>query len=204
MWAVDRPLPRGSFRFAGRRYRYLRHPHNDASNNERTVEVPIAARFLDRHRGGRVLELGNVLGYYERPWHEVLDKYERAPWVLNGDVGEFVPDGRYDAVVSVSTLEHVGFDEDVRDADKPVRALERMVSWLNPGGRCLVTVPLGYNASFDERLWSGVLRFDELRFMRRMSRANRWREAAAEDVRDVRYGEPFSCANAIAVGVRFA
>ena len=104
--------------------------------------------------------------------------------------------------MSVSTLEHVGFDEDVRDPDKPVRALERMVSWLNPGGRCLVTVPLGYNASFDERLWSGALRFDELRFMRRMSRANRWREATAEDVRDVRYGEPFICANAIAVGSR--
>ena len=133
-----------------------------------------------------------MLGYYVDHSHEVVDKHERAPGVVNVDIIDFEPDGRYDAVITVSTLEHVGFDEadagrgfdgEVGDADKSVRALERMASWLRPGGSLLVTVPLGYNPALDERLRSGALRFDELRFMRRTSADNRWREAAAEEVR---------------------
>jgi hypothetical protein len=38
----------------------------------------------------------------------VLDKYEQAPGVINEDVVSFSPPQKYDLIVSVSTLEHVG------------------------------------------------------------------------------------------------
>jgi hypothetical protein len=195
---------RGSFEFAGEDYRYHSAAYNTTWRNERTVEVPIALRFLLRNGGGRALEVGNVLGHYGAVGHDVLDKYERAPGVTNADVMDFEPSAGYGAVVAISTLEHVGFDEEPRDPDKAPRALERMTSWLAPGGALLVTLPLGYNAALDERLWSGELRFDELRCMRRVSADNRWRETTAAEVRGSRYGAPYPWANAIAFGLRSA
>jgi hypothetical protein len=195
---------RGGFDFAGERYRYHSAAYNTTWRNERTVEVPIALRFLRRHGGGRTLEVGNVLGHYGEAGHDVLDKYERAPGVANADVMDFEPSAGYRAIVAISTLEHVGFDEEPRDAGKAPRALERLTSWLLPGGALLVTLPLGYNAALDELLWSGDVCFDELRFMRRVSADNRWRESTAAEVRGSRYGAPYPWANAIAVGLRSA
>jgi len=44
----------------------------------------------------------------------------------------FVPQQRYDNIFLIQVLEHL---------DDPVAILQRCVSWLNPGGRILVTVP---------------------------------------------------------------
>lgn len=52
-----------------------------------------------------------------------------------------------------------------------------------------------------ERL-AGELRFDELRFLKRISRDNRWREAAAEEVRGATYHSPYPAANVVAIGLR--
>lgn len=54
--------------------------------------------------------------------HDVVDKYEGAPGVRNVDVLDN-EDGDLDYVASISTLEHVGWDEQERDADKALRAL---------------------------------------------------------------------------------
>jgi hypothetical protein len=195
---------RGSFELAGERYRYHSAAYNTTWRNERTVEVPVALRFMQRHAAGRGLEVGNVLGHYGARGHDVLDKYERAPGVTNADVMDFEPSARYRAIVAISTLEHVGFDEEPRDPDKAPRALERLASWLEPGGALLVTLPLGYNPALDERLWAGALRFDDLRCMRRVGADNRWRETGAAEVRGSRYGAPHPWANAVAFGFRFA
>lgn len=41
----------------------------------------------------------------------VIDRYEEIDDAVNGDVRFFRTDRRYDVVVSISTLEHVGLDE---------------------------------------------------------------------------------------------
>lgn len=199
MATARRARPRG-FTFAGAEYRYFVHPYNQTWRNERAVEVAIVLRALDEQPTARVLEIGNVLAHYGRRGHDVVDKYETAPGVRSVDVVELDAEEPYDLVVTISTLEHVGLDEDVRDPAKPRRAVERMAAVLAPGGTLLVTVPLGYNESLDRDLRAGLLGFDELRFLKRVSASNRWSEVRAAEVEGISYGAPYPWANGLAVG----
>jgi hypothetical protein len=202
--AAARRLRGGTFTFAGAEYRYFVHAYNETWRNERAVELPIVLRALDEHEGGRVLEIGNVLAHYGRRGHDVVDKYECAPGVRSVDVVELDAPEPYDLVVTISTLEHVGFDEDVRDPDKPRQAVERMAGALSPGGTLLVTFPLGYNEALDGDLRAGRIAFDEVRFLKRVSSDNRWLEVPASEVEEIRYGTPYPWANGLAVGIRRA
>lgn len=196
-----------SFEFAGQRYRYHAASYNGTYRNERTVELAIALPVLRRYVGRRVLEVGNVTSHYVATRHRIVDKHETAPGVENLDVVEIQAPEPYDLILCISTLEHVGLDERrdepyVEDPEKPRVALEHLAGLLAPGGMLLVTFALGHNASLDARLHAGELRFDELRFLKRISRDNRWREASAEQVRGARYGRPYPAANAVAIGIR--
>lgn len=93
----------------------------------------------------------------------------------------------YSTVVSVSTLEHVGLDEDEPDPDKPRRAIERHKAVLVPGGLLWVPVPVGYNAALDELLRDGPHGFTRLTAMRRDPVHNTWRPVCVEQVRDAVY-----------------
>lgn len=196
---------RDGFELDGVAYSYLFHHYNLTWDNERAVELPLAAAALQRRGGGSVLEVGNVLHNYlsaeELPARRrVIDKYERAPGVENSDVVDHVPAAPYDLIVSLSTIEHVGQDEEPREPEKAIRALEAMHAWLAPGGELLVTVPLGHNPALDEAVLGDSLPFQSLRFMRRVDAANRWVQAEASEVAGARYGAPYPFANAIAVG----
>jgi hypothetical protein len=188
---------RRRFGFAGKDYHYFIARYNTTWGNERAVELPVV---LDQIRRGHssILEVGNVLNHYVHLPHDVVDKYEESVEVINQDVLEFSPDKRYDLIVSISTLEHVGLDEDIRDAEKPVRTISHLRSLLCPGGTLFITFPLGYNPDLDQRLASGSLDFDEVRYLKRISRSNRWREVSAADVTGVRYGVPYPHGNAVA------
>lgn len=198
---MRRVQPLRGFDVLGERFHYCGESYNSAWHNERSVEVAIALRYLRRNRGGRVLEVGNVLGHYTAVSHDVVDKYEVAAGVHNVDVLDFRPEGMYDLIVSVSTLEHVGWDEDVREPDKPVRAVAHLKEMLAPGGTLLATLPLGYNPHADSVARSNLFAFDRIAFMRRVSRDNRWREVPVASLGHVAYGSPFPAANAIAVGL---
>jgi SAM-dependent methyltransferase len=192
------------FELGDRRYRYFVHPYNATWRNERAVELPPALAQLGETPGARVLEVGNVLAHYGHGGHDVVDKYEPSPAVVSVDIVDFHPDEPYDVIVAISTLEHVGFDEEVRDPGKPRRAVEHMASLLAPGGRMLVTVPLGYNDALDRDLLADGLGFDQVRYLKRTSRLGRWREAPAAAVAGTRYGHPYRWANAVAVAERRA
>jgi SAM-dependent methyltransferase len=195
---------RRQFAFAGECFRYWGALHNTTWTNERAVELPIAMSLVAAHRGKRMLEVGNVLGYYMDHNHDVVDKYESAPGVQNADVEDFCPSAPYDLIVCISTLEHVGWDEPTRDDDKPMRALEHLAGMLATGGTLLVTVPLGHNPNVDLGLRDGRLSFDDVRYLRRLDRQNRWAEVPADEVVGSRYGSPYPWANAIAIGTRTA
>lgn len=202
---VLRARCRTPFVFDGERYDYLFHHYNTTWRNERTVEVPLAARMLRSRNGARMLEIGNVLHNYlgedDLPAGRVIvDKYEVAPGVRNIDVVDHRPESAYDTIVALSTLEHVGWDEEPQDPAKAAAAIERIHTWLAPGGRLLVTVPLGHHPELDRRLLDGPPMFERLHFMRRVSAENRWTQADAAEVRGARYGSPFPFANAIAIG----
>jgi SAM-dependent methyltransferase len=190
---------RRTFHFSGSAYRYHAARYNDTWANERTVELPIVLDVVKRCSACEILELGNVLNHYVAFEHDVVDKYERAPSVINEDILEFFPSKRYDLIVSISTLEHIGFDEDVCDPQKPARAVAHLRELLKSGGRLVITFPLGYNPDLDEQLASGSLGFDEVFYLTRVSRANRWRQILDTEIGAARYGEPFPKGNVLVV-----
>ncbi|UGS36986.1 class I SAM-dependent methyltransferase [Capillimicrobium parvum] len=190
---------RRTFAFDGRTYRYAFAPYNWAFENERSVEVAMASQAVRDRPNARTLELGHVLAHYGVTGHDVVDKYEHAPGVRNEDILDVAPVPLYDLVVSVSTIEHVGWDEEPQDRGKAVRAAAHLVRLLRPGGELWLSWPIGHNPGLDEALHAGALPYDRIGFLRRVSADNRWVEATATEVADARYDAPYRWANAIAV-----
>jgi hypothetical protein len=195
----------GTFIFKGEELKYFIHTYNLTYENERTVEVPIVVAFLNSlDKTAKILEVGNVLANYgfKHPVRDVLDKYDPAPFVLNEDVINFNPSQKYDAIVSISTLEHVGWDEEIRNPMKIVTAVRNLTeNCLLPGGCMLVTLPLGYHTYFDEQLESGANFFTEKYFLKRFSAENKWMQVEYSEVKGVKYGQPFNNANALCIGI---
>jgi len=190
----------GEFEFQGRPYRYLYDRYKRSWLTERSVEVPIASAVVEQHAGGRVLEVGNVLSHYRPHPHTVLDKYEHAPGVLNRDVLDLDGLGPFDLIVAVSTLEHVGWDERPRDPGKALAAVEALRDALAPGGRLLLTVPIGYNPSFDQHLRERRIELAGAGALARIGSSQRWREIPAADVWSASYGFLLYRANAVLIG----
>lgn len=129
----------------------------------------------------------------------MIDKYDRSPGVTNADIVDFNPGRRFGTIVSVSTLEHVGWDEVPRDPEKPLKAVSNIRRLLSQGGTALITVPLGYNPNVDRYVREGRL-FDSQSFMKRISRDDRWEETDHEDVTNAEFSRPYPFANALAIG----
>ena len=173
--------PPETFTVQGRTYHYFYHPYNTTWKNERAVEVPI---ILDKirayhYQGSRILEVGNVLSHYVHFQHDIVDKYDKADGVINQDVVDFQPseneNDKYDLIVSISTIEHVGWDETPRDPKKIPCALENLTTrCLAPGGEIVVTLPIGYNTYLDKLLKEDKIRFTEQYYLKRISDDNRW------------------------------
>lgn len=171
----------GDFELDRRSYRYLFHRYKFTWLTERAVEVPVMQALVDGYPADRVLEIGNVLSHYRPQRHMVVDKYEDSPAVLNQDVLELGGLGEYDLIVAISTLEHVGWDESPRDPARAARAVSVLRSLLAPGGLLAITVPVGYNASFDAALRSGQVPLDRAVALRQAG-GTRWREVAVDEV----------------------
>lgn len=185
----------------GQQYRYFYGLYNLTWKNERAVEIPIGQRLLAGVNPSDTLEVGNVLSWYAPVKHSIVDKYERDGRAVREDVVDFAPGRLYRLIVSISTLEHVGWDEAPRDTTKVMRAIEHLRLLLAPDGRLIFTAPVGYNSGLDAALEGDVLPFERVTFLRRMSRGVDWREATWSEVKGVRYGSPYRNANAIVVGV---
>ena len=169
-----------SFMVGNGTYRYFYHDYNVTWANERCVELPIAIAEFAKGPRENCLEIGDVLSHYISgpvDWL-VLDKYEKREGVLNLDIASFAPARRFDLIISISTLEHVGWDESPPDSTetKLKRALGRLPGLLSAGGRALVTFPLGYNPFLDRMILGGDHPFTSLSFLRRQDWANSWME----------------------------
>jgi hypothetical protein len=192
-------LPMQHFRFAGTRFAYFYRRYNGTWANERSVEIPIVWRYLRQRSGARVLELGNVLSHYFAVQHDIVDKYEPGEQVINVDIVAYQAERPYDLIVSISTLEHVGWDEEPRDRQKALRAIDHLRSLLVPGGEMLLTFPIGYHPELDALAARGTGGEFYLRYLLRLSHHNTWREASWTEVCKARYNDLYPGATAIAV-----
>jgi hypothetical protein len=185
--AYYRAIKRGTFQLQGKTYPYFYRRYNRTFYNERIVEVPIVWDEVKRHAPASVLEIGNVLGRYFPIQHQVVDKYEQARGVINADAVDFQSAQRYDLIATISTLEHVGWDEEPRDPEKFLRAVDHLATLLAPGGTLLATLPIGYNPEVDRFLAEGRVPFTSVGYMKRDVRDNVWHEASWSEVEGLVY-----------------
>ena len=198
-WIIPR-LAKREFIFEGQALPLFYHRYNMTWANERAVEVPIAAEFLRRFDGKRVLEVGNVTTHYLDTAHTVIDKYEHGRGIVNEDIADFAPGERFDLILSVSTFEHIGFDDEANGDSgvKIARAIATCRGLLAAQGRLVLTLPLGYNPALDRRIADGQLGSDREVFLKRTGRLT-WQGVDAGEALACAYGRPFPYANAVMI-----
>jgi hypothetical protein len=195
-----RLLPKAQFQFQGEALEYFYHRYNMTWATERCVEVPVARWYLHRSDPRDVLEVGNVLSHYGPVQHEVLDKFEKGPGIMNSDIVEYRAARKYALILSISTFEHIGFDDAPAENSraKILAAVQACRNLLQPNGLLVVTIPVGYNPDLDALLGAGAwAAAREFYFQRRSARA--WSEASRAEALGCRYGKPYPYANGIVV-----
>jgi len=187
-----------SFVFDGQNLIYFEHPYNGTWMNERSVEIPVIWEQVKSLSPDKVLEVGNVLSHYFEVKHLVVDKYERRPGVISDDILDVKLDEKFDRIVSISTLEHIGWDEVPRSPGKYIQAIERLRTLLTDEGILIATIPLGYNPSFDQDLFEQRLKCDRVSYLKRLTIYS-WGEASQEDIRGAQYGKKYRTTEGLAV-----
>ncbi len=189
--------------FRGDRITLIYASYNTTWANERCIELAIARWFLKGLPSDKILEVGNVLSHYFDVRHTIVDKYE--PGSIQVDIVDFEPGRLYDLVLSISTIEHIAFDETdeneviPEDVERKIRAaIDRCLKLLSPGGTFVITVPIGYNPILDEMIAPDLLGSTRTAWYKRFPKRS-WREVSMEEGMNCRYGSPYPYANCIMV-----
>jgi hypothetical protein len=193
-------LKKGSFRFNGKELRHFHHRYNMTWAGERCVEIPIADLYLSQVAETQVLEVGNVLSHYRPCNHMIVDKYEKGPGVQSVDIVDFESEQRFALILSISTFEHIGFDDsnEDRSGEKISQAIHCCRRLLSRAGLLVITVPVGYNPDLDRMLESERIGASCTRFLVRTA-FSEWRESSKREAMKCNYGGPYPYANALAV-----
>ena len=169
--------------------------------NERCIELALARNFMMGVSSERILEIGNVTPHYFGKVHTVVDKYEEG--ALQVDIVDYEPNRDFDLILSISTIEHIAFDENDGTEHKPEEvakkirvALDRCLSLLASGGKFVITVPMGYNPALDGMVIDDSLGCDRAVWFKRFP-GRIWREVKKEEGLACRYGVPYPFANGI-------
>ncbi len=150
-----------TFIYKGKNLPYNRIGYNNTG--ERAVEIPVALNFLTTlEKKDNILEIGNTLSHYENSLSEyigirprrIVDKFEVALGIDNVDFMDIPSEEKYDVIVSISTVEHIGqgvepsskaYGEQIqiRDLEAPLKAIAKIYDLLSVEGKALITVPFG-------------------------------------------------------------
>ncbi|MCP4108761.1 MAG: class I SAM-dependent methyltransferase [Desulfobacteraceae bacterium] len=203
-WAVVYkrcPIASKQFSVHGKLYPYFVHYYNQTWANERAVEIPIVQDILNSDSNGNILEIGNVFSHYFPVRYDVIDKYERfgRTDIIKEDIAEYQTTEKYDLIVSISTIEHVGWDELPRDPDKIFLVIEKSYDLLAENGKAVFTIPVGYNPHLDRALRTGKIQFCSAYCLKRINKQNEWTESDLTSVLDCEYGKPFPNANGLVI-----
>ena len=193
--------PKKTFIFRKESYDYFYHLYNMTWRNERIVEIPIIWKIVEKYRGKKILEVGDVLSHYFSVNYDLADKYSKTDGIIQQDVVDYKPATKYDLIVSISTLEHVGWDENLHEPMKVMRAIENLKSLLSKKGKMVVSIPLGYNQDMDKLLKENKIKFTKQYYLKRISKDNKWIEINQDDAFTIKYGTPFCNANGLIIGI---
>lgn len=193
-------LPAKRFDFQGKELSYFYHRYNMTWAAERCIEVPIGKAYLEQFGDRNVLEIGNVLSHYFPARHDILDKFEKGSGIINQDIVGFQPNKKFDLILSISTFEHIGFDDESGSdsSRKILEAIATAKSLLTEKGKLVITVPIGYNPDLNLMIRKGTLGCTQQFFFKRTHKLH-WEPCSKEEALVCRYKSPFPYANAILV-----
>jgi hypothetical protein len=202
LWLASRGNgPKKRFTFCGHHLSYFSHWYNLTWLNERRVEIPVMRQLLKAYPEGKRLEVGNVLRCYDPSLtHVVVDKYEKSSssCTFTEDAETFVRGAPYDLIFSISTLEHVGWDERPRDAQKIERTIKHLIGLLKLGGTLIFTAPIGYSPPLDGFVQKNV-NSENIHCLKRINKHNEWQECSWEEARHCTFHKPYPFANALMI-----
>jgi 2-polyprenyl-3-methyl-5-hydroxy-6-metoxy-1,4-benzoquinol methylase len=179
--------------------------------SEQVVEVPLVLRHL-RPEDRRVLDFGGfesllplslaALGHYvtvldQRPYPFSHPNLQAVCRDIFGDLEAM--EGNFDAVVSISTIEHLGLGGygDVPREDGDRVGVERLWSLVRPGGRLLATVPAGaaavhsgYRVYDQQRLHRTFPHLSTAQWFRKEGREGSWHAVDPSDADQIHYQSP--------------
>lgn len=199
LWYRYNSLGLKKFRLGGVEYPYFLHPYNLTWSNERAVEISVIYPLMKSSDPASTLEIGNVMSHYFDSDHMVVDKNENCSYrpVINEDLVEFNPQRKFKLIVSISTIEHVGWDDCPRDESKIIEAIKKIRALIEPGGKAVITAPIGYNSFLDSRMLEVVGQGATLSCLKRISEDNQWIETDLYDALRCSYNSPYKYANAV-------
>jgi len=225
-----------TFTFKGKELYYNRIRFNNPT--ERAVEISVAFDFIaNLTNPQKILEIGNVLSHYENSLSEnigirtrrIVDKFEIDLGVENQDLMSLPSAEKYDAIVSISSVEHVGQGDDpsggygeqaqTRDLEAPLKAIAKIYDLLALDGKALITVPFGkltdaewyiqFSKEYLDVLWKkygipkDAIAANYLKLIDRETADDKhymlWKEVDVRELSESEYGWPLSQANSIAV-----
>ena len=202
LWYYKTFKSKETFEFQGNVYHYVFDAYCPTWKNERAAVIPIAWNIIEKYRQQkkRILEVGNMLSFVFKVDHDILDKYEVMEGVINEDVVDFNPSKQYDLIISLMTLQWVGFKETPQDSTKFLYAIENLKRILAEGGEIVVIHGLGENQEIDKLIKNGKVRFNHRFYLKRIS-DYKFREANWEEVKDLEYDQSIPTANGIIIGI---
>lgn len=167
-------------------------------NSERIVEIPLTIKLIQKTKFDSCLEIGDTVSKYFTFPHDIIDKYERRHNIIQADAYSYNFPVKYDLIISISTIEHIGKDEDKVFPEKAVLTLKRLMQQLNTHGLLFVTVPINYNEELDTFIRSNPSELN-ICFLARISFTNMWRQVSKETAFQHTYNYSYFHANSIAI-----
>jgi hypothetical protein len=189
-----------TFSFLNIDIHYYCHWYNLTFTNERAVEIAIVHHVLEKFRGKKILEIGNVLSNYYETSHQIIDKYEKGRNITNIDITDYNSTTLYDLIISISTLEHVGYDEYPQSKNKIHKAIKIIRNHLSEEGLCIASIPIGYNENLSPMIANNEL-FDTQYFFERLTKTNKWIQTTKDKALMKSFDDPFPFSNGLMIGI---
>ena len=181
-----------SFYFKKRRYFYCREKYNLSWRNERAIEIPIFQRLIRENSKANILEVGCVLKRYKSSTKSnwtIVDKFEKFGNTLNLDIIDYNPRKKFDLILSISTIEHIGLEDGSSEKNKVTKAINHIVTnCLSKNGKFIFSIPIGYNKYLDHKIFSKRIHLSKVYFFKKCKN-NDWVEVDREKVVDCEYNK---------------
>lgn len=193
-----------SFYFKWIKMKYFCHLYNTTYRNERAIELPILDYIINDNLNNttKILEIWNVLSHYKNISlldYTIVDKFDNNKSIIKEDAEFFNNNKLYDLIISISTFEHIWFDDDIKDSNKSLRTFNNMKKLLNDWWKMIITIPVWWNKDIDKKIFDWEFDFNENYYYTK----NKWNwiESTKENTINLKYDIKIPSANWIFIWI---